>query len=152
MSSSLPRRLPSVNMAEVQIRVADASLRAAEAKVVTAKARVASAEAGVKRAQASYTRWESEYKRLETLVTQRVLDVQVRDETYRQFEEAAAARDQADAMVSEMNSAAVQAVADRDHAGVDVESAKRSFRSHRPRNERHAFWSNTARSKLRTTV
>ena len=74
-------------------------------------------EAGVKRAQASYTRWESEYKRLETLVTQRVLDVQVRDETYRQFEEAAAARDQADAMVSETTSAHVQAVADRDRAG-----------------------------------
>ena len=47
-------------------------------------ARVASAEAGVKRAQASYTRWESEYKRLQILVNQRVLDVQVRDETYRQ--------------------------------------------------------------------
>ena len=63
-------------------------------------ARVVSAEAGVKRAQASYTRWESEYKRLETLVNQQVLDVQVRDETYRQFEEAIAARDQAKAMVS----------------------------------------------------
>ena len=37
-------------------------------------------------------RWESEYKRLQTLVDQQVLDVQVRDETYRQFEEAAAAR------------------------------------------------------------
>ena len=120
----LAEKVASVKSAEVQIRVAEASLRAAAAKVVTAKARVASAEAGVKRAQASYTRWESEYKRLETLVTQRVLDVQVRDETYRQFEEAAAARDQADAMVSEMNSAEVQAVADRDHAAVDVESAK----------------------------
>jgi HlyD family secretion protein len=114
----------AVKMAEVQIHVAKASLRAAEAKVETAKARVASAHAGVKRAQASYTRWESEYKRLETLVTQRVLDVQVRDETYRQFEEAAAARDQADAMVSEMVSAHVQSVADRDRAQVDVQSAQ----------------------------
>ena len=114
----------AVKTAEVQIRVASASLRAAEAKVETAKARIASAQAGVKRAQASYTRWESEYKRLEVLVTQRVLDVQVRDETYRQFEEAAAARDQADAMVSETMSAHVQSVADRDHARVDVESAQ----------------------------
>ena len=114
----------AVKMAEVQIRVAAASLRAAEARVETAKARVASAHAGVKRAQASYTRWESEYKRLETLVTQRVLDVQVRDETFRQFEEAAAARDQADAMVSETVSAHVQAVADRDRARVDVEAAQ----------------------------
>ncbi len=114
----------AAKLAEVQILVAKASLRAAEARVVTAKARIDSAEAGVKRAQASYTRWESEYKRLETLVTQRVLDVQVRDETYRQFEEAAAARDQADAMVSETTSAHVQAIADRDRAKVNVESAE----------------------------
>jgi RND family efflux transporter MFP subunit len=113
-----------VKKAEVMIRVAAASLRAAEAKVETAKARVASAQAGVKRAQASYARWESEYKRLETLVSQRVLDVQVRDETFRQFEEAAAARDQADAIVSETVSSRIQAVADRDRAHVDVESAQ----------------------------
>jgi HlyD family secretion protein len=120
----LAEKSAAVKMAEVQIRVAAASLRAAEARVETAKARVASAHAGVKRAQASYTRWESEYKRLEVLVTQRVLDVQVRDETYRQFEEAAAARDQADAMVSETVSAHVQSVADRDRAHVDVEAAE----------------------------
>ncbi len=116
-------KVAEVKKSEVMIRVAQSSLQAAEAKVRTAKARIASAKAGVKRAQASYTRWESEYKRLETLVTQRVLDVQVRDETYRQFEEAAAARDQADAMVSESLSSYDQAIADRDRAEVDVESA-----------------------------
>jgi len=78
----------------------------------------------VKLAKASYTRWDSEYKRLETLVGQRVLDVQVRDETYRQFEEAAAARDQADAMVLETTADRDRAVADRDKARVDVEAAR----------------------------
>jgi RND family efflux transporter MFP subunit len=120
----LAQKTAAVKRAEVQIRVTESALRAAEAKLETAKARVRSAEAGVQRAQAGYTRWESEYKRLETLVTQRVLDVQVRDETYRQFEEAAAARDQANAMVSEMNSARDQATADRDRARVDVEAAR----------------------------
>ncbi len=114
----------TVKRSEVQIRVAESAERAAVAKLETAKARVLSAEAGVKRAQASYTRWESEYKRLETLVAQRVLDVQVRDETYRQFEEASAVRDQANAMVSETISARDQAAADRDRARVDVESAR----------------------------
>jgi RND family efflux transporter MFP subunit len=113
----------AVTRAEVQIRVTESALRAAEAKLETAKARITSAEAGVKRAQASYTRWESEYKRLQTLVTQRVLDVQVRDETFRQFEESAAAVDQAVSIVNEMNSARDQAAADRDRAQVDVESA-----------------------------
>jgi HlyD family secretion protein len=113
-----------VKKATVMINVAQSSLKAAEAKVRTEKARITSAQAGVRRAEASYTRWDSEYKRLETLVTQRVLDVQVRDETYRQFQEAAAARDQAEAMVSESVSAHDQALADRDRAEVDVESAR----------------------------
>jgi multidrug efflux pump subunit AcrA (membrane-fusion protein) len=114
----------AVKRYEVQIRVTESSARAAEAKLETAKARVTSAEAGVKRAHASYVRWESEYKRLEKLVGQRVLDVQVRDETYRQFEEATAAVDQAQAMVSEMISARDQAVADLQKARVDVEAAR----------------------------
>jgi HlyD family secretion protein len=120
----LSQRTAMVKRADVQIRVVESALRAAEAKVETARARVLSADAGVKRAQASYTRWESEYKRLVILVKQQVLDDQVRDETYRQFEEAAAARDQANAMVSEMKSALDQAIADRDRARVDVESAR----------------------------
>jgi multidrug efflux pump subunit AcrA (membrane-fusion protein) len=121
---ALAQKTAAVKRAEVQILVVESALRAAEAKVETARARVLSAEAGVKRAQASYTRWDSEYKRLQTLVKQQVLDMQVRDETYRQFEEAAAARDQADAMVSEMKSALDQALADRDRARVDVEAAR----------------------------
>ena len=113
----------AVKRAEVQIRVAESASRAADAKLETTRARILSAEAGVKKAQASYARWESEYKRLQTLVNQRVLDLQVRDETYRQFEEASAALDQAHAMVSESNSARDQAAADRDRARVDVEAA-----------------------------
>jgi RND family efflux transporter MFP subunit len=104
--------------------VNESLLVAAQAKLETAKARVVSAQAGVKRSHASYTRWESEYKRLQSLVTQRVLDVQVRDETYRQFEEAAATVDQANAMVSESTSARDQATADLEKARVDVEAAK----------------------------
>lgn len=113
--------------AEVQIRVAQSALRAARSKLETTIARVASAEAGVKRSQASYTRWESEYRRLQDLVKQRVLDEQVRDETYRQFEEAIAARDQAYAAVAEAQAARDQAKADLERATVDVEAARARF-------------------------
>jgi HlyD family secretion protein len=113
-----------VRQAAVQIAVMEKALRAAEARLETAVARIDSARAGVARAQASYTRWESEYKRLEQLVTQRVLDVQVRDETYRQFEEAAAAKDQATAVLAESKAARDQAEADRDRARVDVDAAR----------------------------
>jgi RND family efflux transporter MFP subunit len=118
------QKAAAVRRAEVQIEVAKSALKSAEERLRTTEARIVSARAGVKRAQASYTRWESEYKRLETLVSQRVLDVQVRDETYRQFEEAAAARDQAEAMVSETTADRDRAAADRDKARVDVEAAK----------------------------
>ncbi|WP_422927934.1 efflux RND transporter periplasmic adaptor subunit [Singulisphaera sp. PoT] len=118
------QKTAAVKRARVQIQVVESALRAADARLETAKARVISAEAGVKRAQASYTRWLSEYKRLETLVENKVLDVQVRDETYRQYEEASAGRDQANAMVSEMTSARDQATADRDRARVDIDAAK----------------------------
>ncbi len=118
------QKLAAVHRAEVQIDVTQSVLRAAEAKLRTTEARIVSAKAGVKRAQASYTRWESEYKRLEVLVAQRVLDVQVRDETYRQYEEAAAARDQAEALVSETTADRDMAIANRDKARVDVEAAR----------------------------
>ena len=78
---------------------------------------------GVKRAQANYSRWESEYKREVVLVKTRVLDVQARDETYRQFEVAAAEREQAEAAVSEANGRD-QAEADLECARVDVEAAR----------------------------
>ena len=113
-----------VHRAEVQIDVAQSARRAAESKLLTAEARIVSARAGVKRAQAGYARWESEYKRLEQLVTQRVLDVQVRDETYRQFEESVALCDQAEALVSETTSDREMAIANRDKARVDVEAAR----------------------------
>jgi len=118
------QKIAATHRAEVQIEVTKSALKAAEARLQTTEARILSAKAGVKRAQASYTRWDSEYKRLETLVSQRVLDVQVRDETYRQFEESAAARDQADAMVLETTADRDRAVADRDKARVDVEAAR----------------------------
>jgi HlyD family secretion protein len=118
------QKAAAVKRAEVQIRVTESALRAAQARLETSKARIVSAEAGIKRAQASYTRWDSEYKRLQILVTQRVLDVQVRDETYRQFEEASAALDQANALVTQTNSERDQATADLETARVDIEAAR----------------------------
>lgn len=118
------QKVAMVHRAKVQIEVAESALRAAESMLRTTEARIVSAKAGVQRAQATYTRWDSEFKRLQQLVTQRVLDEQVRDETYRQFQEAAAARDQADAMVTETIADRDRAAADRDRARVDIEAAR----------------------------
>jgi multidrug resistance efflux pump len=118
------QKVAAAQKAKVQIKVTEAALRAAESTLRTNEARVLSAKAGVKRAQATYTRWESEYKRLQELVTRRVLDEQVRDETYRQFQEAAAAREQAEAMVAESQADRDRAAANLDRARVDVEAAR----------------------------
>ena len=58
---------------------------------------------------------------LDQLVADQVLNTQVRDETYRQFEEAAAARDQADAAVNEAVASLDKAQADLEGAIVDIE-------------------------------
>ncbi|WP_165066442.1 efflux RND transporter periplasmic adaptor subunit [Paludisphaera rhizosphaerae] len=121
---SLNQKTAMVDRAKVEIRVAESSLRSAEATLENAKAHIVSSQAVVKRSQAAYTRWESEYNRLNQLVANQVLNSQVRDETYRQFEEAAATRDQSDAMVNEAVASRDRAAADLERARVDVESAK----------------------------
>jgi HlyD family secretion protein len=121
---ALNQKKAATDRARVQIRVAESAVRSARATLENTRARIVSAEAGVKRSQAAYTRWESESSRLNQLVANQVLNTQVRDETYRQFEEAAAARDQAVAMVNESVASRDKAQADLERAGVDVEAAR----------------------------
>ncbi len=121
---ALNQKKSATARAAVQIRVAESSVRSAEATLKNIEARVISSQAGVKRAQAGYSRWESEYNRLVQLVANQVLNTQVRDETYRQFEEAAAERDQAKAAVNESIASKDKAQADLERAGVDVEAAQ----------------------------
>ena len=121
---ALNQKKAATDRAAVQIRVARSAQRSAQATLENIKARLVSAEAGVKRAQAGYSRWESESNRLNQLVASQVLNTQVRDETYRQFEEAAAVRDQANAAVSEATASRTKAEADLERAGVDIEAAE----------------------------
>ena len=121
---ALNQKKAATERSQVQIRVAESAARASRATLENSKARVVSAQAGVKRAQAAYTRWESESSRLNQLVANQVLNTQVRDETYRQFEEAAAARDQAAAAVSEAVAGRDKAQADLERADVDIEAAR----------------------------
>ncbi len=121
---ALNQKKAATDRAQVQIRVAQSAARSAKATLENSKAKVVSSHAGVKRAQAGYSRWESEAKRLNQLVADQVLNTQVRDETYRQFEEAAASRDMADAAVSEAIASKDKAEADLERAQVDIEAAK----------------------------
>ena len=114
----------SARRAEVQIPLAQAMLKAAEARYQTSISAVTSAEAGVRKSQANYDRWQSESGRIKGLAARQVIDEQVRDETYRQFEESVAAREQAVAMVGEAVASRDRAAADRDRAKVDIDAAR----------------------------
>ena len=121
---ALNQKKAATGRAVVEIRVAQSAARSAQATLENLKATVISAEAGVKRAQASYTRWDSETRRLNQLVANQVLNSQVRDETFRQFEEASAGRDQANAMVNESIASRDKAEADLERANVNIEAAR----------------------------
>ena len=125
---ALNQKKAATYRAEVQIRVAQSMLRSAQATLENIKARVVSADAGVKRSQAGYSRWESESNRLNQLVASQVLNTQVRDETYRQFQEAAASREQAVAAVNEAKATRTKTEADLERAGVDIEAAEADLR------------------------
>ena len=121
---ALNQKKAAADRAAVQIRVAESVARATQSSLDNAEAHIVSAAAGVKRSQAVYSRWESEYGRLKQLVVDQVLNSQVRDETYRQFEDAAAARDQANAQVTESNASRDMARANLERAKVDIEAAR----------------------------
>jgi multidrug efflux pump subunit AcrA (membrane-fusion protein) len=118
------QKTAAVRRSEVQIQVTESMLKADEARLAMTIAALASAESGIKKAQANYDRWESESKRIKALAASKVIDEQVRDETYRQFEESVAAREQSYAMVSEAKATRDRAIADRDKAKVDIDAAK----------------------------
>jgi HlyD family secretion protein len=118
------QKTASAKRSEVQIPLTEAMLKAAEARYQTSIAALTSAEAGVRKSQANYDRWRSESGRIKALAARQVIDEQVRDETYRQFEESVAAREQAVAMVGEATASRDRAAADRDKARVDIEAAR----------------------------
>ncbi len=118
------QKTAAAKRAEVMIDVARSMLKSNEARVEMSLAAVTASEAGVRKSQANYDRWESESRRIKALAAGRVIDEQVRDETYRQFEESVAAREQAVAMVGEAKATRDRSIADRDKAKVDISAAQ----------------------------
>jgi RND family efflux transporter MFP subunit len=71
----------------------------AHAQVEAAAALVKEAEAGMLRAEANWQRWSSESKRITEMAKNKVIDIQTRDETNRQADAAAAAKEEVHAKV-----------------------------------------------------
>jgi multidrug efflux pump subunit AcrA (membrane-fusion protein) len=123
---------------EVAIEVARQLVRVAERNLDVAAAEVTKARADVANYQSAVDRWESEVARLTGLVTQRVVDKQVLDESQKQLKSNIAQRDAAKASVlaAEANHLARQV--DLDKARVDVQAAEAQAAVSRANQQRYA--------------
>lgn len=108
------------SLAEAESLLAQRSLLAAEAHIATAESAVNEARAGLARMQAQYERWESESRRLTELASRGVVDIQTRDETQKQFQAAAASRDEARSHLASSVAAVRKAQADRAKGEADI--------------------------------
>ena len=107
-------------LAAAEVQQMKKSLLAADAQVASAEALMGEARAGVNRAQAFYDRWESESRRMTQLATTGTVDNQTRDETQKQFQVAAASREEAQAHLTSASASFRKAQADRGRADADV--------------------------------
>jgi len=95
----------------------------AQRNVTAASEQVAQARADVKRYQADVQRWESEVKRLTTLVSERVVDQQVLDETRRQLQSSQAALEASRAAVRTRDALLLASDATQARTKVDISVA-----------------------------
>jgi RND family efflux transporter MFP subunit len=118
------QKAAGVAQAAAEVEQARQGVTVADEQVNAASAGVAEAKAGFARVEADYTRWQSELKRAEGLVGQRVLDQQSLDEVRKQFQSAAAGRDELAARVASADAARREAVAKRGRAAADLAAAE----------------------------
>jgi RND family efflux transporter MFP subunit len=111
-----------VKLGEEKVRVAERVVAVAEGNVQVAAADVVQARADVQKSEADVERWESEVKRLSNL--NRIVDVQVLEESKRQLKSNRAALNAAGAGVKAAEAREVARKADLEKARADVAAAR----------------------------
>jgi HlyD family secretion protein len=96
----------------------------AESNVQASKANLSQTRSDVNRYQADVQRWESEVKRLTTLVTERVVNQQILDETMRQLRSSQATYEASQAAVLSRDAQRLSAEATQAKTEVDVKVAE----------------------------
>jgi RND family efflux transporter MFP subunit len=118
------QKAAAVLQAAAEVEQARQGVLVAEEQVHAAAAGVAEAKAGFARVEADYARWESELKRTEGLVRQRVIDQQSLDEVRKQFQSAAAGRQELAAKVASAEAARREATARKGRSAADLAAAE----------------------------
>jgi HlyD family secretion protein len=112
-----------VNLAVAEQEQAKRQADVAQANAESLEAQVQEAKAGLKRALALFERWQSENARIAVMVKQKVIEPQIGDETYRQFQSADAGKDEANARVTAAEKGLLKAKAEGEKAKADVQAA-----------------------------
>ena len=118
------QKAAAVLQATAEVEQSRQGVLVAGEQVNAAAAGVAEAKAGFARVEADYARWQSELKRTEGLVGQRVLDQQSLDEVRKQFQSAAAGRQELAARVASAEAAGREATAKKGRAAADQTAAE----------------------------
>lgn len=127
MREELAQKKAQVAQARSHVTQAEKALRMAQANARSVGAAVALAKAGRKRATASLARWKSESERMEKLASERVIDLQSRDETRSQYRSSEAELEEATARVTAAGAALEESEAKIEKAQADLESARSSL-------------------------
>ena len=114
----------AVQLAKAEVTQAERAVDEAAARVAFAAAMTAEAKAGLVRLDADIERWDSELRRVSALVSSRVVEAQVADETRNQAKAARAARQEGEAKVTSAQALAREATARVARAEADVAAAK----------------------------
>lgn len=118
------QKVKAVELADAEVTQAERAADEAEARMASVEAMAAEAKAALGRLDADVARWDGELRRVSGLVTDRVLDGQIGDETRKQASAARAAKAEGDAKLASANALTREAVARKGRAVADVAAAK----------------------------
>ncbi|MBX3420593.1 MAG: efflux RND transporter periplasmic adaptor subunit [Pirellulaceae bacterium] len=110
--------------AEAQVKQAEAALAAAQASANSYHAMVVQAQASVGRSEAEFARWDSEYQRIQQLVSKGSVTPKLADETASQYQAAAAAKQEALAIIESAKARQQEAAANVTTAATAIDAAR----------------------------
>ncbi len=124
LDAEYQQKIAEVAQDKVLIKVAEEQAKVVAKRLNVAEAEVQRAKANVGQYQSAVERWESEVTRLTSLVSQRVIDKQVLDESQKQLKSNISQRDAARAAVVAAESVEMERQADLAKARIDIDAAR----------------------------
>ena len=120
LDAEATQKRAAVDQATAELELARKDVRVAESQVSAALVAVREAEAGVMRAGTELDRWKTELVQSDELVARKVIDIQSRDVTFKQFRAAESARGETVARVNTADVAVTERRVRKERAEAEV--------------------------------